>query len=169
VSATEQKTTRAALLPTADRKTARAFRLSASGKVVGPHSYRRRVVLLNLLATDCGGCVAEIPYCFEFDHSYRSKSLAVVGVSLDIMYEDLKSAREACGLHPVADGDGARCGCSRAPLRSLTPPGTTSSLPSCLRAVSRFNPTDRRRVQILRRGELTWMAQSSSRIERCCK
>ena len=95
VGAAEPKATRAALLPPADRKMAPAFRLSAaSGKMVRTQSFHKKVVLLNFWATECGGCVAEIPYFVEFDQAYRSKGLAVVGVSLDIMYEDLKNADE---------------------------------------------------------------------------
>jgi peroxiredoxin len=100
VGAAEPKTTRAVLLPPAERKMAPTFRLpAASGKEVRSQSYRKKVVLLNFWATECGGCVAEIPYFVELDQAYRSKGLAVVGVSLDIMYEDLKNADE--GWHRV--------------------------------------------------------------------
>jgi thiol-disulfide isomerase/thioredoxin len=93
--AAEQKTVRAVLQPPAERKMAPAFRLpSASGKAAGPANYRGKVVLLDFWATACGGCVAEIPHFIEFADAYKSKGLAVVGVSLDIMYENLKDADE---------------------------------------------------------------------------
>jgi thiol-disulfide isomerase/thioredoxin len=96
--AAEQKTVRAVLQRPAERKMAPAFRLlSASGKRVGPSKYRGKVVLLDFWATACGGCVAEIPHFIEFEAAYKSKGLAVVGVSLDIMYENLKNADEGWG------------------------------------------------------------------------
>jgi peroxiredoxin len=95
VGAAEQKTVRAVLQRPAERKMAPAFRLSsASGKIAGPSNYRGKVVLLDFWATECGGCKAEIPYFMEFEDTYKSKGLAVVGVSLDIMYENLKDADE---------------------------------------------------------------------------
>ncbi len=93
--AADQKTVRAVLQPATERKVAPAFRLlSASGKAVRLSKYRGKVLLLDFWATTCGGCVAEIPHFIEFAGAYKSKGLAVVGVSLDIMYEDLKNADE---------------------------------------------------------------------------
>jgi len=51
-------------------------------------------VLLDFWATDCGGCKLEIPWYMEFDRAYKSKGLAVVGVSMDILYEGLKNAEQ---------------------------------------------------------------------------
>jgi peroxiredoxin len=94
-AAPEPKTVRAVLLPPAERKIAPAFRLlAASGKAVSPSNYRGKVIVLDFWATECGGCKAEIPYFVEFEHTYKSKGLAVVGVSLDIMYENLRDADE---------------------------------------------------------------------------
>ena len=93
--AAEQKTIRAVLQRPAERKQAPAFRLlSASGKATGPSNYLGKVVLLDFWATECGGCRAEIPYFIEFEDAYKSKGLAVVGVSLDVIYEKLKDAQE---------------------------------------------------------------------------
>lgn len=86
---------RAALQPPNVRRAAPAFRLSdSSGKVVRLSDYRGKVVLLDFWATECGGCKLEIPWFMELDRAYKNKGLAVVGVSMDILYEDLKTAQE---------------------------------------------------------------------------
>jgi peroxiredoxin len=79
----------------ADRPAAPAFRLlNASGKPVGNADYRGKVVLLNFWATECGGCRAEIPSFIELQQAYGSRGLVVVGISMDILYENLKNATE---------------------------------------------------------------------------
>ena len=94
-SAAEEKPVRAVIQPVETRKTAPTFHLpTAAGKVMSPASFRGKVVLLDFWATECGGCKAEIPYFMEFDREYKTKGLAVVGVSLDILYESLKDADE---------------------------------------------------------------------------
>jgi len=78
------------------RAEASAFRLAdASGTARQLADYRGKVVLLNLWATDCGGCRIEIPWLVEIDQAFRTKSVAVIGISMDISYEDLKNATEA--------------------------------------------------------------------------
>jgi peroxiredoxin len=78
-----------------DRKPAPAFRLAdAFGKNIHVSRYRGRVVLLDFWATECGGCKTEIPWFMEFERAYKSKGLDVVGVSMDVVYEDLKGAKE---------------------------------------------------------------------------
>jgi peroxiredoxin len=90
-----QRDVRAQIQPPNERKPAPAFRLmNASGKNVNLSDFHGKVVLLDFWATDCGGCKIEIPWYMEFDRTYKSKGLAVVGVSMDILYEDLKSAEE---------------------------------------------------------------------------
>jgi peroxiredoxin len=94
-SVTAQRDVRAQIQPPNERKPAPAFRLmNSSGKNVNLADFRGKVVLLDFWATDCGGCKLEIPWYMEFDRDYKSKGLAVVGVSMDILYEDLKSAEE---------------------------------------------------------------------------
>jgi len=95
-SATQQHTTRASLTPVADRQAAPSFRLaSAWRKVVQLSDFRGKPVVVNLWATACGGCRAEIPAFVQLDRNYKSQGLVVIGVSMDILYEDLKNASEA--------------------------------------------------------------------------
>ena len=76
------------------REAAPVFRLSdASGKTATLSKFRGKVVLLDFWATECGGCVLEIPSFIEIA-AKKTQSLAVVGVSMDIFFEDLKSAED---------------------------------------------------------------------------
>jgi peroxiredoxin len=87
---------RAALQPVRDRKPAPAFRLeNAAGKKTQLSNLRGKVVLLDFWATECGGCVREIPWFMDLARAYKEKGLAVAGVSVDILYEDLKGSQEA--------------------------------------------------------------------------
>jgi peroxiredoxin len=98
VGAVSQQSIRAPIESADKRKPAPAFHLlNASGKAVSLSDFRGKIVLLDFWATDCGGCKLEIPWYTEFDQAYRDKGLAVVGVSVDILYEDLKSAEEGWG------------------------------------------------------------------------
>jgi len=114
-----QQDVHAALIPPASRKSAPSFQLvSQDGTKMQLPDYRGKVVLLNFWATDCGGCVLEIPSFIEFQKAYKGKSFTAVGVSMDISYEDLKDANEAWGRvrpfiakhgvnYPIAMGDDA--------------------------------------------------------------
>lgn len=91
--------TRATLQPKASRKPAPAFALKdASGKSVALTSFAGKPLLLDLWATKCGGCVKEIPTFIDLHKIYTPKGLAVVGISMDIMYEELKGPAEAWSL-----------------------------------------------------------------------
>ena len=86
---------RAVLQPVKQRRPASAFTLiDDAGKKVTLSAYRGKVLLLNFWATECGGCRVEIPYFIEFALAYRKNGLAVVGVSLDVSYENLKDSDE---------------------------------------------------------------------------
>ena len=90
-----QKSVQAALSPAPDRKPATSFRLrDASGKTVALSDFKGKVAVVNLWATECGGCKAELPTFVELHRTYKDRGLAVIGVSLDVMYEDLKSLAE---------------------------------------------------------------------------
>src|SRR5438067_5849241 len=87
----------AALEPQSARKPAPDFvLLNASGKSVPLADFKGRPLLLDLWATKCGGCVKEIPAFIEIHRAYAG--LAVVGISMDILYEDLKGPAEAWSL-----------------------------------------------------------------------
>jgi peroxiredoxin len=94
-SAAEQRTVRAVIVASGSRRPAPAFRLmNASGKPVRSSDYRGNVVLLDFWATECGGCKAEIPGFIDLQREYGNKGLTSIGVSMDILYENLKSADE---------------------------------------------------------------------------
>jgi peroxiredoxin len=93
-----QQDKHASLIPPASRKSAPAFELmTEDGKKMRVSDYRGKVVLLNFWATDCGGCVLEIPSFIELKKAYKDKGFTAVGVSMDISYEGLKDANEAWG------------------------------------------------------------------------
>lgn len=114
-----QQDIHASLIPPASRKSAPAFELvNQDGKKMRVSDYRGKVVLLNFWATDCGGCVLEIPSFIEIEKAYKDKGFTAVGVSMDISYEDLKDANEAWGRvrpfmakiginYPIVMGDAA--------------------------------------------------------------
>jgi peroxiredoxin len=70
--------------PLAQRQSAPKFELKdADGKTVTPEEYKGRVLLLNFWATWCVPCKAEIPWFQEFEHTYKDKGFAILGVSMD--------------------------------------------------------------------------------------
>ena len=90
----EPRRIRATIREPQRREIAPAFRLSdASGKPATLSKFRGKVVLLDFWATECGGCVLEIPSFTEIA-AKKTKNLAVVGISMDIFWEDLTSAEE---------------------------------------------------------------------------
>jgi peroxiredoxin len=114
-----QQNVHAELVAQGNRKPAPAFRLAGeTGKLMQVSVYRGKVLLLNFWATDCGGCVLEIPSFIELEQAYRDKGFTAVGVSMDISYEDLKGPQEAWGKvrpfvaahrvnYPILMGDNA--------------------------------------------------------------
>ncbi|HEX4749790.1 MAG TPA: TlpA disulfide reductase family protein [Bryobacteraceae bacterium] len=95
-TASADNTIRASIRPASSREKAPAFTLmNASGHAVRLSDYKGKVVVLNFWAVNCGGCRLELPSFVDINNSYKSKGLAVVGISMDISYEDLKDAKEA--------------------------------------------------------------------------
>jgi peroxiredoxin len=114
-----QQDVHAALILPANRKAAPAFDLvNQDGKKMQVSDFRGKVILLNFWATDCGGCVLEIPSFIELENAYKGMGFTAVGVSMDISYEGLKDANEAWGRvrpfmakhginYPIVMGDDA--------------------------------------------------------------
>ncbi|MBW8749179.1 MAG: TlpA family protein disulfide reductase [Acidobacteria bacterium] len=95
-SAYAQRNVHAVLVASANRKSAPVFHLSDSnGKKVQISDFRGKVVLVNFWATECGGCVLEIPSFIELHHAYSDKGFTALGISADIPYEGLKNEHEA--------------------------------------------------------------------------
>jgi peroxiredoxin len=93
-----QQDVHAALIAAQDRKPAPAFDLAnATGKKVRIANYRGKVVLLNFWATDCGGCILEIPSFISIQAAHKDRAFTAVGTSMDISYDGLKNADEAWG------------------------------------------------------------------------
>jgi peroxiredoxin len=91
-----QQDVHATLVRSADRKPAPTFELAnETGKKVSIADYRGKVVLLNFWATDCGGCVLEIPSFIAIESADRGEDFTAVGISMDVSYENLKNAEEA--------------------------------------------------------------------------
>jgi len=82
--------------PPESRMPAPDFQLvTADGTKMKLSDYRGKVVLINFWATDCGGCVLEIPALIEIAKTNKDQAFNAVGVSMDITYESLKDADEA--------------------------------------------------------------------------
>jgi peroxiredoxin len=86
----------ASLIAPADRKPAPAIQLTSdTGQAKQLSDYKGKVVLLNFWASDCGGCVIELPSIIDLQAANKNKSFAVVGISMDIPYEELKNEQQA--------------------------------------------------------------------------
>ena len=53
-----------------------------TGRPLALSKYKGKVVLLDFWATTCGGCKIELPWYVDFDHAYRNKGLAVIGLDM---------------------------------------------------------------------------------------
>jgi cytochrome c biogenesis protein CcmG/thiol:disulfide interchange protein DsbE len=74
----------APLQPAATRRPAPEFvREDAAGAPVRLADLRGKVVLLNFWATSCHGCQEEIPWFVEYEKTYGSSGLTVIGASVD--------------------------------------------------------------------------------------
>jgi len=86
----------ASLIAPADRKPAPPIQLTSDkGQATRLSDYKGKVVLLNFWASDCGGCIIELPSIIDLETVNKNKSFTVVGIAMDIPYEELKSDQEA--------------------------------------------------------------------------
>jgi thiol-disulfide isomerase/thioredoxin len=53
-----------------------------NGRTIILSQFKRKVVLLDFWAVDCGGCQVEIPWYVAFDTNYRDKGLALIGIDM---------------------------------------------------------------------------------------
>lgn len=91
-----QRDVRAQLVKPSERAKAPAFELTDNtGAKVKLSHYRGKVILLNFWATDCGGCVLEIPELIDVQRHLQTNDFTVVGVDMDMPYSGVKSASEA--------------------------------------------------------------------------
>ena len=66
-----------------------------------------KVILLNFWATWCGPCKIEIPWLNEFQSTYGSRGLVVIGVAVDEPVSELRPFAERMQMnYPVLVGDG---------------------------------------------------------------
>lgn len=86
----------ASLVAQADRKPAAEIQLTSdTGQPIRLSDYRGKVVLLNFWASECGGCIMELPSIIDIQTANKNKSFTVVGISMDIAYEELKNEQQA--------------------------------------------------------------------------
>jgi thiol-disulfide isomerase/thioredoxin len=62
-----------------------------NGNAVKLADYKGKVILLNVWATWCGPCQAEIPELVEAYNKYKDQGVVIVGVSLDDTAETLRA------------------------------------------------------------------------------
>lgn len=91
-----QRDVHAQLIKPSLRAKAQAFQLMGqSGSRVKLSHFRGKVILLNFWATECGGCVIEVPELVQIERAFRHDDFTVVGVNMDMPYGGLKTASEA--------------------------------------------------------------------------
>jgi peroxiredoxin len=85
----------APIVPAATRQLAQGFELQdAAGHQVSLVQYRGKVVLLDFWTTECGGCVREMSFFMSLARTSKNPDLAIVGVSVDVLYESLHNTEE---------------------------------------------------------------------------
>jgi peroxiredoxin len=63
--------------------------------MVALSDFAGKAVVLNLWATECGGCRIELPTFAKLDRTFQGDDLRVIGVSMDVTYDGLKTTDEA--------------------------------------------------------------------------
>jgi cytochrome c biogenesis protein CcmG, thiol:disulfide interchange protein DsbE len=88
---------------TGDRRAPRYAVTTLDGRVVTSDSLRGRVVLVNVWATWCGPCRAEMPLLQRMYARHRAAGLVVLGLSVDRAGADVGGFLRARGVtYPVA-------------------------------------------------------------------
>jgi cytochrome c biogenesis protein CcmG/thiol:disulfide interchange protein DsbE len=75
-----------------------AFRVQGAGGELTLDTYRDRVVLVNLWASWCPPCVAEMPALERLHRKLKAEGLIVLGVSVDKEEADTRKVVSASGL-----------------------------------------------------------------------
>lgn len=93
----------------ASHKTAPDFGYpDTSGKVITLHQLRGKYVYIDIWATWCGPCRAEIPHFKELTQAYAGKNIDFVGISIDRMADkqtwiDFVAKEKMAGIQVLAD------------------------------------------------------------------
>jgi peroxiredoxin len=113
------------LTPPSARKPAPDFSLTdVQGHPLSLAQYRGHVVLLDFWAVDCGGCKIEIPWYVEFDRTYRSQGLTLIGIDMygetpDKILAFAQQSHMDYALAVGTDDIGSRFGLTEMPLTLL--------------------------------------------------
>ncbi len=86
--------------PAEQRRAAPNFTLRDSeGKLARLSDYKGKVVLLNFWATWCGPCRIEIPWFVEFERRHKDRGFAVLGISMDDGWEEVRPFLSEVGIN----------------------------------------------------------------------
>jgi thiol-disulfide isomerase/thioredoxin len=76
-----------------------------SGADVNLASFKGKPLLINMWATWCGPCKAEVPWFSELAEKYKDRGFTVIGISTDDTAEDIKTFAENYGAtYPLLVG-----------------------------------------------------------------
>ena len=86
--------------------------------------HRGHIILLDFWAVDCGGCKVEIPWYVQFDRTYRSQGLTLIGLDMygETPQKILPFLQQSHIDYPIAVGNdaiGSRFGLTEMPLTLL--------------------------------------------------
>ena len=77
------------------------------GHYVSLSDFVGSVVLVDVWATWCGPCVAEIPFLKQIEEDYRDENITFLGVSVDndtLAWETMMDEKELHGVHVITGG-----------------------------------------------------------------
>jgi len=81
---------------------------ATNGQMISLEALRGKVVLLDFWATWCGPCRRELPNVIKLYNRFKGKNFALIGISLDVSIDDLRSFVSENGMPwpQVFDGRG---------------------------------------------------------------